>query len=110
MTTRITITLDSDAYSFLMAEGGKNKSAYINQLLKKERQCALAEAILQANKEETEDQEYQEELSAWDETLPAELAGSVQIKMLPSAKERFDFKLLSVSLMNLIPCFNFSFG
>ena len=38
MTSRTTITLDNDAYSFLMAKGGKNKSAYINQLLKKERQ------------------------------------------------------------------------
>ena len=69
MTSRTTITLDSDAYSFLMAEGGKNKSAYINQLLKKERQRTLEEAILQANKEEAEDPEYQEELSVWDETL-----------------------------------------
>ena len=69
MASRTTITLDNDAHSFLMAEGGKNKSAYINQLLKKERQRTLEEAILKANKEEAEDAEYQEELSVWDETL-----------------------------------------
>ena len=69
MASRTTITLDNDAYSFLMAEGGKNKSAYINQLLKKERQRTLEEAVLKANKEEAEDSDYQEELSVWDETL-----------------------------------------
>ena len=55
----------NDAYSFLMAKGGKNKSAYINELLKKEKQRTLEEAILKANKEEAEDPDYQEEYSIW---------------------------------------------
>ena len=69
MTNRATITLDDDAYSFLMAAGGGNKSAYINQLLKKERRHSLEEAVSKANKEEAEDIEYQEEIAAWDDTL-----------------------------------------
>ena len=69
MTTRTTITLDDDAYTFLEAEAGKNKSAFINKVLKKERKRSLEKAILKANKEGAEDAEYQEEISNWDETL-----------------------------------------
>ncbi len=69
MTCRATVTLDNEAYAFLKSAGGKNRSAFVNQLLKEEKRRVLAEVILKANQEEAADQQYQQELSEWDETL-----------------------------------------
>lgn len=69
MTYRATITLDQESYSFLKTAGGKNRSAFVNKLLKEEKRRTLAAAILKANQEEAADQPYQQELSEWDETL-----------------------------------------
>ena len=68
MTNRATFTLDEDAYAFLRSFGGKNKSAFINSLLKKERQKMLQQKILNANLEEAGDAAYQQELAEWDAT------------------------------------------
>lgn len=76
-TNRATFTLDSEAHSFLMAVGGANKSAYINDLLKREKQRTLAAQIMQANQEEAQDPDYQDELDAWDATLSDGLADDV---------------------------------
>jgi hypothetical protein len=75
MTERATFSLEEENFAFLARVGGKNKSAYINDLLRREKKKILAECILQANKEEAEDLDYQEELSAWDETLSDGLNG-----------------------------------
>ena len=77
MTNRATFTLDSEAYDFLMAAGGENKSAYINHLLKQEKQRTLEQAIIRANREEAADMAYQEELAAWDITLSDGLSPDV---------------------------------
>lgn len=69
MTHRATITLDNDAYAFLEASAGNNRSAYINKLLKEEKRRVLATQILKANQEEASDLAYQEELMDWDVTL-----------------------------------------
>lgn len=69
MAQRATFSLDDDVIDFLKVAGGANKSAYINDLLKKEKQRVLQEALLKANQEEAEDIEYQKELSDWDVTL-----------------------------------------
>lgn len=69
MTHRATFSLDEQAFSFLEAAAGSNRSAYINRLLKEEEQRKLAQEILEANKEERDDLAYQEELSDWDVTL-----------------------------------------
>lgn len=69
MTHRATITLDSEAFSFLQKMAGNNRSAYINALLKTERRRSLEQAILQGNQEEAHDLAYQEELATWDPTL-----------------------------------------
>ncbi|AFZ38032.1 hypothetical protein STA3757_49330 (plasmid) [Stanieria sp. NIES-3757] len=69
MTHRATITLDDDAYAFLEASAGNNRSAYINKLLKEEKQRVLAKQIMRANQEEASDLAYQEELMNWDVTL-----------------------------------------
>jgi len=65
---RATFSLDKEAYDFLIKAAGKNRSAFINYLLKKEKQRLLEEAILQANAEEAETY-YQEALKEWDATL-----------------------------------------
>ena len=69
MTFRATVTLDEDAYNFLKSAGGKNRSALVNRLLKEEKRRVLAEAVIKANLEEAADQQYQQEISEWDETL-----------------------------------------
>lgn len=69
MAIRATFTLDDDAFNFLKEKAGKNRSAFINALLRRELELSLAEAIRQANKEEAEDEAYQQELSHWDATL-----------------------------------------
>jgi len=69
MTNRATITLDDDAYDFLEASAGGNRSAYINNLLQKEKQRVMEKQIMRANQEEAEDLAYQEELMDWDVTL-----------------------------------------
>ncbi len=69
MTNRATFTLEDDALAYLKQVGGKNKSAYVNQLLLQEKKRLLKKATLQANQEEAEDTAYQEELSKWDDTL-----------------------------------------
>ena len=69
MINRATITLDDDAYAFLEASAGGNRSAYINNLLKEEKQRVLEQQIIKANQEEAEDLAYQEELMDWEVTL-----------------------------------------
>lgn len=66
---RSTFTLEEDNYRFLLSAGGKNRSAFINQLLAEEKRRRLAAAILQANQEEAEDEDYQVLLDEWDTTL-----------------------------------------
>ena len=68
MSDRITITLDKEAYEFLKLNSGGNRSAYISNILKAEKQRIIAEKIFRANQEEAEES-YQEELSDWDITL-----------------------------------------
>ncbi|MEK6481411.1 hypothetical protein WJR50_27965 [Catalinimonas sp. 4WD22] len=69
MTERATFSLDEEAFNFLNKVGGANKSAYINELLKREKQRKLEEELLKANQEEAEDADYQAELNEWDATL-----------------------------------------
>ncbi len=69
MTHRTTITLDDEIHAFLNHVAGDNRSAYINQLLKQERNNFLKQALLKANQEEAEDADYQAELQIWESTL-----------------------------------------
>ena len=69
MATRTSFTLDEEAFAFLRDFGGRNKSAFINALLKKERQRFLQKKILSANLEEAGEAAYQKELADWDATL-----------------------------------------
>ena len=67
MSNRITIILDREAYEFLESRANGNRSAYINNILKAEKQRIIAEQIFKANQEEAEES-YQEELTDWDVT------------------------------------------
>ncbi len=69
MAEQATISLDEEAYAFLEETAGHDKSAYINALLKREKQRRLEEAIMKANQEEAEDEAYQRGLFEWDATL-----------------------------------------
>jgi hypothetical protein len=69
MNYRATFTLEPEAMAFLQQVGCKNRSGYINELLKRERKQALERALLQSNREEAGDSAYQEELAAWDARL-----------------------------------------
>ena len=69
MTYRATITLDEEAYRFLMSTASGNRSSYINTLLKREKDRTLDKAIARANAEEAQDAIYQEELLDWNETM-----------------------------------------
>ena len=68
-THRTTVTLDEEALAFLSSQAGSNKSSYINDLIKQEKQRILAEAIFKANQEEAEDLDYQHDMQEWDVTL-----------------------------------------
>ena len=68
MSNRITITLEKETFEFLESKAMGNRSAYINSILKAEKQRIIAEQIFKANQEEAEEF-YQEELADWDITL-----------------------------------------
>lgn len=68
MSKRVTITLDKEAYEFLELKADGNRSSYISNILKAEKQRIIAEKILQANQEEAE-ASYQEQLADWDTTI-----------------------------------------
>jgi antitoxin CcdA len=69
MTARATISFEDDNFRFLEKYAGKNRSDFINRLLRDERKRQLEAGILKANQEESEDEDYQTELSNWDITL-----------------------------------------
>ena len=69
MAERATISLDEESHSFLTKIANGNKSAYINELLKREKKRFLEEAVLKANQEEAADADYQKEVTDWDITL-----------------------------------------
>ena len=75
MSHRATFTLDSEAYNYLISAGHENKSAFVNNLLVKEKRRALDIALVQANLEEAEDEEYQKELAVWDSASEDGLLG-----------------------------------
>jgi antitoxin CcdA len=74
MTVRATFTLETEILTFLKQVAGGNRSAYVNRLLKEERQRFLEAEILKVNLEEAADEAYQAELAEWDVVLEDGLA------------------------------------
>ncbi len=66
---RATFTLEDTPFAFMQQHGGRNKSAFINELLKKEMERQKRAKFLQSNLEEAADTAMWEELEAWDVTL-----------------------------------------
>lgn len=69
MAEQATISLDEEASAFLDQAAGNDKSAYVNELIKKEKQRVLKQAVLKANQEEAQDDAYHSSLSEWDIAL-----------------------------------------
>lgn len=69
MAERATFTIDEENYDFLVKSGGKNRSAFINRLLREEKRRVLARKLLKANRDEASDLDYQKEIAEWDTTL-----------------------------------------
>lgn len=66
---RSSFTLQPEAHAFLQKVAPDNRSAYINELLLKEKQQFMADWFARANKEEAADLEYLQECREWDTVL-----------------------------------------
>lgn len=69
MTERTTFSIEDDNFAFLFASGGKNKRAYINELIRREKPKALEEAIIKANEDSAKDPDCIEDIQAFGVTL-----------------------------------------
>ena len=62
----ITIILEDEILQFVDSQGKDNRSTYINAVLKEHRRCELKSQMTTALQEDTQDEEYQAEIAAWD--------------------------------------------
>ena len=66
MKQKIAITLDRDLLSFIDRQAKGNRSDYLNSLITQERRKILADEIIAALQEDSQDPEYQAEIAEWD--------------------------------------------
>jgi hypothetical protein len=66
MKQKIAITLDRDLLSFIDRQANGNRSDYLNSLITQERRKILANEIIAALQEDSQDPEYQAEIGEWD--------------------------------------------
>ena len=66
MKQKIAITLDRDLLSFIDRRANGNRSDYLNSLITQERRKILADEIIAALQEDSQDPEYQAEIAEWD--------------------------------------------
>jgi Arc/MetJ-type ribon-helix-helix transcriptional regulator len=66
MTKQVTIDLDDEVLVFLDRHSGGNRSEYINKLLRKQRQFAIAAELAAAHQQDAENPEYRAEIALWD--------------------------------------------
>jgi predicted transcriptional regulator len=69
MTTKISITLDDEVRRFVDTVAIKNRSHFINQVLRQEQQRLFLEELGAAYAEESADPEFQAEFELWDVTI-----------------------------------------
>lgn len=62
---KVTITLEEKVLEFVDQQGKGNRSNYINQLLKENYKKQLEKQTIEALQEDIKNQEYQEEILAW---------------------------------------------
>lgn len=65
MSKKISITLDDQSLLFIDQQT-KNRSAFINNLLLKEKKRLFLQELARAYEEQAQDSEFQEELADWD--------------------------------------------
>lgn len=66
---KVTITLEEKVLEFVDRQGKGNRSNYINQLLKENYQKQLEKETIEALQEDIKNQEYQEEIQAWNAVI-----------------------------------------
>lgn len=69
MKQKIAVTLDGDLVTFLDAVAAGNRSDYINNLLRSQRQQVLEAEMIAALKSDAADPDYQAEIAAWDSVV-----------------------------------------
>lgn len=67
MSKKVSITLDDEALKFV-DQLASNRSSFINDILLKEKKRIFMKELEDAYKEQVNDSEFQEEISAWDVT------------------------------------------
>ena len=65
MSKKVSITLDDEVLSFVDQLAG-NRSSFINEILRKERTRIFMKELEDAYKEQANNSEFQEDMSAWD--------------------------------------------
>ncbi|MEA5533063.1 CopG family transcriptional regulator [Crocosphaera sp. XPORK-15E] len=66
---KIAITLDEGVVAFLNRIAPKNRSEYVNNLLRKQEKQTLKEELIKALREDIEDSNYQQEIAHWDRVV-----------------------------------------
>ncbi len=66
MKQKIAITLDRELLSFIDRQANGNRSDYVNSLIAQERRKILANEIIAALQEDSQDSEYLAEIAEWD--------------------------------------------
>ncbi len=68
MSEKVSITLDDEVLNFV-DQLTSDRSSFINDILLKEKRRVLMKDLEDAYKEQADDPEFQEEISAWDVTM-----------------------------------------
>jgi len=68
MSKKVSITLDDEVLDFV-DQLADNRSSFINDILKKEKNRVFMKELEDAYKEQVNDPEFQEEISVWDVTV-----------------------------------------
>ena len=69
MSNRLNITIDDDVFDFVQEYGRKNRSAFINKMLREAKRRRMEEDLIQGLKEDFADPAYRQEIADWDVTV-----------------------------------------
>lgn len=69
MAKRLTISLDEEVYDYLDCAAGDNRSAFINDVLRKHHETERQAQMIRGLQEDANDPEYQAEIAEWDVTI-----------------------------------------
>lgn len=68
MAKRLTISLDEEVYDYLEYAAGDNRSAFINEILRKHHEAERQAQMIRGLHEDANDPVYQAEIAEWDVT------------------------------------------